>query len=309
MDGFLAAWDRCWAAAVTAWQRMRYELFTTATVEKWFTLGLTSWLANLAAGSGGGGFNFPNPFPRAGAKGHGGAAADWLLTAVNWCREHWLLVGAVAVAILLVVLAAWLVLLWVSCRGKFIFTDNVARRHLLVKEPWCEFKAQANSYLIWLIGLTAAFVGILTVWGGGVAAWLLTRPHPLAVNLTCGLTVVVVFLVVILAMILVMACLENFLIPLMYRDRLTTGAAWRQLGALLAWRPLDFVAYLLLNMVLWTVAGVAIVLAVFCTCCLAGCLMMIPYLGAVVLLPVTYFFRAFSLAFLEQVDPARPVLV
>jgi hypothetical protein len=206
-------------------------------------------------------------------------------------------------------LAAWLVLLWVSCRGKFIFTDNVARRHLLVKEPWCEFKAQANSYLAWLIGLTLTFVGVLALVGGGVAAWLLTRPHTMTGNLTCGLTVVVIFLAVILAMILAMACLENFLIPLMYRDRLTAGAAWRQLGALLAWRPLDFVAYLLLNMLLWTVAGVAIVLAVLCTCCLAGCLMMIPYLGAVVLLPVTYFFRAFSLAFLEQVDPARPVLL
>ncbi len=84
-------------------------------------------------------------------------------------------------------------------------------------------------------------------------------------------------------------------------DRLTTGTAWRRLGVLICQRPLDFVAYLLLNLLLRTVAVVAIVLEILCTCCLAGGLMMIPYLGAVVLLPVTYFFRVFSLAFLEQV--------
>ena len=40
--------------------------------------------------------------------------------------------------------------------------------------------------------------------------------------------------------------------------------------------------------------------AVIITCCLAGCLMLLPYLGTVVLLPVLMFKRCYSLYFLAQ---------
>jgi hypothetical protein len=47
----------------------------------------------------------------------------------------------------------------------------------------------------------------------------------------------------------------------------------------------------------------AVMLLVVITCCIAGCLMAIPYVGAVVVLPVTVFFRAYSLEYLAQFGP------
>lgn len=43
-----------------------------------------------------------------------------------------------------------------------------------------------------------------------------------------------------------------------------------------------------------------ILLTVVVTCCVAGCLMAIPYLGTVLLLPVTVFFRGVGPEFLRQ---------
>jgi hypothetical protein len=43
------------------------------------------------------------------------------------------------------------------------------------------------------------------------------------------------------------------------------------------------------------------------TCCIAGCLIVLPYLGAVILLPVTVFKRSYSLYYLAQFGPAYNV--
>jgi hypothetical protein len=44
-------------------------------------------------------------------------------------------------------------------------------------------------------------------------------------------------------------------------------------------------------------------LMVLATCCIAGCLMALPWVGAVILLPVTVFFRLYSLEYLAQYGP------
>jgi hypothetical protein len=46
--------------------------------------------------------------------------------------------------------------------------------------------------------------------------------------------------------------------------------------------------------------GILIVMVVLVTCCCAGCLMLLPYLGTVLLLPVLVFKRAYPLYFLAQ---------
>ncbi|MHB9006972.1 MAG: hypothetical protein ACYDC1_08565, partial [Limisphaerales bacterium] len=57
--------------------------------------------------------------------------------------------------------------------------------------------------------------------------------------------------------------------------------------------------------------GVALVIlaVVLATCCVAGCLLAIPYLGAVLLLPVFVFDRAYSLHFLRQFGPEYDLLL
>jgi len=50
--------------------------------------------------------------------------------------------------------------------------------------------------------------------------------------------------------------------------------------------------------------GIIVFVAVIITCCIAGCLTILPYIGTVVLLPVLAFKRSYSLYFLAQSDRA-----
>jgi hypothetical protein len=49
--------------------------------------------------------------------------------------------------------------------------------------------------------------------------------------------------------------------------------------------------------------GVVVLAAVIATCCIAACLLALPYLGTVLLLPVLVFQRAYSLYYLAQLGP------
>jgi hypothetical protein len=48
-------------------------------------------------------------------------------------------------------------------------------------------------------------------------------------------------------------------------------------------------------------------MVVLVTCCCAGCLLLLPYLGTVLLLPVLVFKRAYPLYFLAQFGPEYDV--
>jgi hypothetical protein len=61
-----------------------------------------------------------------------------------------------------------------------------------------------------------------------------------------------------------------------------------------------FILYFLFQIVLAMAIGVIVFGAVIITCCIAGCLMLLPYLGTVLLLPVLIFKRCYSLYFLAQ---------
>ena len=52
--------------------------------------------------------------------------------------------------------------------------------------------------------------------------------------------------------------------------------------------------------ILGIAVGICIILFAIMTCCIGLLLLIIPYIGAVVLLPVSYTFRALSIEFLAQ---------
>ena len=61
-----------------------------------------------------------------------------------------------------------------------------------------------------------------------------------------------------------------------------------------------FVLYGLFILLLIIITAIAVILAGVFTCCIGFILMIIPYIGSVLLLPVSYTFRALSVEFLEQ---------
>jgi len=55
--------------------------------------------------------------------------------------------------------------------------------------------------------------------------------------------------------------------------------------------------------------GLLVIAIVILTCCCAGCLLALPYLGTVLFLPVLTFSRSYSLYYLAQYGPEWDVFL
>jgi hypothetical protein len=93
--------------------------------------------------------------------------------------------------------------------------------------------------------------------------------------------------------------LDAFVVPIMYRFRLTATEAW---NALLPWlRSMTgtFVLFVLFSLLLAVVFGMIYTVVILLTCCLAA----LPYVGTLLLLPFWLTWRLFTVEFLAQLDP------
>jgi hypothetical protein len=92
----------------------------------------------------------------------------------------------------------------------------------------------------------------------------------------------------------------EFVVPIMFLRRNRCLQAWKELGSLILGHVGIFILYFLFQIVLCMAIGVIVLGAILITCCIAGCLMILPYIGTVLLLPVLIFKRCYSLYFLAQ---------
>jgi len=65
-----------------------------------------------------------------------------------------------------------------------------------------------------------------------------------------------------------------------------------------------FTLYILFQIVISLAVGMILAVIVLATCCCAGCIMTIPFIGTVFLLPLLVFGRSYSLLYLAQYGPA-----
>ncbi len=290
------------APVSAAWDGMKTVLFRPFDSGRWFLLGFSAWLAGL--GQTGGSFNW-NPGRGGGNGAPGGQSVEQALAQV---RAFWAEYGALVLSVGLAALVAGLVLgvllLWVRSRGKFMFLDNVVNNRTEIQVPWRAYAAEGNSLFRWTLVygvLCLAVVAVIL----GLGWWLVAAPCLAYGRFVPG---VVPGLVLVLGLFTlfgfinyyVMRFLEDFVVPLMYRDRLTASAAWRRFGALYRQNRGGLLLYGLFVILLQMAAGMAILAFAVVTCFIGACLMLVPYLGAVVLLPVSVFFRLYSLEYLAQ---------
>jgi hypothetical protein len=92
-------------------------------------------------------------------------------------------------------------------------------------------------------------------------------------------------------------------VVIMFRRAATCLKAWSILRALLAANVGAFVLYFLFQILLSMAIGACVLALILVTCCIAGCLLAIPYLGTVLFLPVLVFQRAYSVFYLRQYGP------
>lgn len=294
-----------------AWACMKSVLFTPFDIGKWFALGVSAWLATLGAGGAGGNFPSPGGFNNANFHGNGSPRAAvgediaaGIAQARTFLHEYGAKIALIGVPIVILVLLLGFALLWVRSRGRFMFLDNLLHDRTDVKAPWKAFRKPGNSLFAWsvcyslitmVIGLGLLAAILVSALGPSWAAGDLVMP-PVG-GLIFGGAALLFFA---LATSLIGLYLESFVVPIMYQFNLSATAAWGLFLQMFGRHSGKFIVYALFYLVLSLAAGVIVMLAVLVTCCIAGCLMGIPYIGAVVLLPVTVFFRAYSLGYLAQ---------
>lgn len=292
-----------------AFDWMMRVLFRPFDLAKWFTIGFCAWLAFL--GETGGGFNFSG----GGGGGRGGDGGggnlqreaevvwDWIVTNLYW-------IIPVVVGVLLFIVVLGLVLAWLSSRGKFMFLYCVATDRAEVVLPWRRYAREGDNLfwlrvLLWLV----AFVTILALLGIGLVSvgGMLLNGQTDVLRMVLAVGAFCLFALAALFFVLVGMFVNDFLTPIMYLRQ--TG--WREAGGellQLVGRHLGaFVLYVLFRIVLNLGIGILTILVVLATCCIAGCILAIPYLGTVLLLPVLVFKRAYSLYFLAQFGPGYDV--
>ncbi len=284
--------------------RMTTILFRPFDFGKWFVLGFTAWLAGLMEGggssSGGGGGDEFSGVP--GEEGGDEWREIWE-SVTGYVRENldWILPLGIGLAVLLI--ALFVVLLWVGSRGKFMFLDNVVHNRALVTAPWREFRTIGNSLFRWrLVFSLVVTVVLLSVIG--LSAYFLVS-HFDEANLPPGwvaglVAAVVGFLGLVLVIGYIGVLLEDFVIPTMYRQSVPATEGWRRVLALHGTRPGRFILYALWRLVLLIGSVFVIIATILLTCCVAALVLAIPVVNAVLLLPITVFFRALGPEFLRQ---------
>jgi hypothetical protein len=273
-------------------------LFRPFDLGKWFVIGFCAWLAYLGE-RGGPNFNF-----RFGGQQHGPSgesfhhAKEVIIESLFW-------IIPVAIVVTLVIIVIGFVMTWLSSRGRFMFLHCVALNKAEVVAPWHKFSKQGNSLFLFriVVGLISfaivmmliamlVVIGILLFAGGG-------GPHPLGI-----IFIVLMAICLIIPTALVFALINkftrDFIVPIMFLRQGTCMAAWREFWPLLTGNKGKFTIYILFQIVIALAVGVIIVAGVCITCCCLGCILAIPYIGTVLMLPILVFDRSYSLLYLRQ---------
>ncbi len=273
-------------------------LFKPFDLGKWFGLGFCFFLAYLGRS---GGIRFPSiPTGGGGSGGGSGGGAPDLDWVVDWIHSHVIQI-VVAVTITVVVLSLfWVLLLWVRCRGIFMMIDGLALNRGRVREPWRRYRELGNSLLGFslMLFLAVSAVMLITLGVAGLIAW------PDIVDETFGTSAIwaIIVLVVVIPLVGVNAAiiemlLIDFIAPTMYIHGLRVVPAWK------LWYAQVFKGHfwlLTLFYLMKMLLGMAVASATILAMCLTCCIVLLPYIGTVILLPAFVFMRCYTLYFLEQ---------
>lgn len=275
---------------VRAWRRTQQLLFRPFVLGNWAIFGFSAWLA-LWTGTGGGG------------------NLSWLLTppsnlpdSFHGTREElssWFLGAAVVVIGVLVALAlGWTVLrIWLQSRFDFVFLYHLVEGRTEIAKPWTEHAQQGNSLFLWRLLLGAGFLTLLLL-PVALAVGAGLQPGVMSIGaLVAGALLLVPILLVGL---FVLFAVNQFVVPIMRAQSSTFLPALSRFRELFGAHPVPILLYTVLYWVLSMAVGMVITAFGFATCCFGFLLVALPYVGAVVLLPVAVCGRYYSLEFLRQ---------
>jgi hypothetical protein len=266
-----------------AFELMKKILFQPFDLKKWLVIGFAAWLASL--GGGGGSFNY---------QPDSGEELKKVNDAISQIPHPILVAGIVLVIVL--VLALIVVFAWLRARGGFMFIDCIVKNHGAIAEPWREFRKEGNSYFLF---------SLLVVFGLLIFAGLLLLPllvpaiqndDFLRTHDVYLISALAAWILVMILFVLAWALITSFMMPIMYRQRCHALPAFAIVTRLIAAHAGEILLYCLFWIVLALASALVGCIATCATCCIVA----IPYIGTVILLPVFVLLRTFSLLFLRQ---------
>jgi hypothetical protein len=286
-------------------EKTKILLFKPFNLEKWFVIGFCAWLASLFHQ----GFRFPGNYNFDGRQ----ASEEWG-KAANFVKDNIMLVAVIGGIAIFLIIVITLLLLWLNSRGHFMFLDCLAKNKAQVVEPWKKFKQQANS-LFWFRLVLGILSSLIMMAFAIPLIFLIMAFHsdkialaPFVVFVSfAGLFMLIAGLLFGIVQILTI----DFVVPIMYLQKIKTMDGWRRYLAILSGNFGKTILYLLFKALVVIVVGTIQLLIVLIGCCLCciSLLLCIPYIGTVIFLPFISFMRLYSLCFLRQFGSEYDVFI
>ncbi len=275
-----------------AYDWMKTVLFRPFDVAQWLTIAFAAFIAGSWGGGGGN-------FSRLGRLGNG----DWKYSAtrhgdLDWDFTPWIV--AAVIGLVVIVLLLTVVWMWVSSRGRFIFTDCVVKNRGAIGEPWREYRREGNSYFLFSLVIACGMFLIIAI--AGVFMWICFfrmrgEGGPGQVIIVIGLIVIALIWV---GFSLFFGLVSAFMVPVMYRRRSGAKEAFLDVGKLILANPGPFILFILFGIALVIAVGIIGAVVACFTCCIGG----LPYISTVLLLPAIVWLAAYKLLFLRQFGDA-----
>ncbi|MDD3118754.1 MAG: hypothetical protein PHQ27_06220 [Victivallales bacterium] len=306
------------AATASAFRHTREILFQPFDIVVWLVLALCAWLSQLGSELGAWGNNLLKSLLRT-KFGHNHnfllkiragdysdlkecvASVENFLSSVN---PIWLVLG------LMLFLALWLLLLWIRAQAQIVFIDNLVHRSTRFMASFREHFHNGNSIFLWEI--VYSMVSPLLMFSVGIMPLLLALPWlkscieaktflpPGEMAITGMVIAVTLVFFVALLMKLLLFYFYQFIIPIVFIRNCNAFRATAIGAGLFKNHTWTFIKYVILYVVLMLVFSTLLFAIIIATCCLVMLPMMIPYVWAVLLLPVLVFFRLLGLELLNQ---------
>ncbi|MFA6564152.1 MAG: hypothetical protein WCV00_19775 [Verrucomicrobiia bacterium] len=281
-------------------ERVKNMLFRPFDLAKWMTIGFCAWLATLGEGGfNGGNFNSPSHGKSGDIHRQFEQAKAFVLSNLNW-------IIPLAVALVIIGFAVGLLMIWLNSRGQFMFLHCVALNVAEVRVPWNKFKTQGNS-LFWFRFVVHMIGTVLTLPLLIMCCFPIYRMFSARKFITGDIMELIGILLVLMlfgCIFMVIAKLTaDFVVPIMFLRGSKCVAAWREFLSLVSSNVGRFVLYLLFQVFLQVAIGITVLLILVFTCCLCFvgcCLLILPYIGTVMCLPILVFDRSYSLYYLQQ---------
>ena len=284
-----------------ALEKVKMILFKPFELRKWFVIGFCAWLAFLGSGGGSGGHGGGRGGRPPGIHEGFGQAKVFVIENLAW-------IIPVALTVVVLIIVLWLVFTWLSSRGRFMFLHCVAENKAEVKVPWTKFRQHAYSLFLFrivlgLIGFAAIGLPLLLV--GGLIAIMVAGNIPGVAAVLGFVMIGLIIFAISITLFLVGKFTMDFIVPIMFLRTASCVAGWREFLTILSVNKARFVLYILFQIVIAIAIGaiISIGFCIGCCLCCVSVLLLIPYIGTVILLPVLVFKRAYSLLYLQQLGP------